>query len=140
MAIRLCAALVALGSMAFRTTRLYSSGLPDQTVQTDGAHRWALATFLLGAIALGLSRWWSRARVRFVVVIGIGCAFGTAAWVSGAYWRQVLVESQRDRDYRLDIAFGLPVVAIAGGLGCGLAIIQLTRIIKAEIGAHGEIR
>ena len=126
-----CAVLVLLGSCEHGTTRVWDGGAPGYgTVMTEGAGRWAGWTFLCGAAALGTvglaalvvaddrRRGWG-----MPLAVLTAAPFATAAALAGRYWLRLLDERERDRDYALGIAIGLPVVTIAGAVGFGLALL-----------------
>ena len=95
----------------------------------EGAGNWAGWTFLCGATALVLlavAAWvaadrrigWGAALAALAVV-----PFAAAAVVAGRYWRRRLDERERERDYALPIASGLPLVTVAGTAGVALALL-----------------
>lgn len=130
------AAAVVLGSLNFRTTRLYNAGLPDETLQADGAHRWAGWTLLLGFAALGLGAGWRKAGpARPLTAMGMAAALGWAARLAGAYHERVLAE-QRDptRFYELSISHGMAIVTVAGIAGASAAL------VLAGLSFHLQIR
>ena len=127
-----CAAagLVAVGSFLHGTSRTWNAGNPDGwTVHEEGALRWAVWTFPLGLLALGLLvlarrlALSGRPRVGALAAVPAAAALGLAARFVGTRWLAVLDEREAERDYVLRIAPGLPIVAAAGAVGALAALL-----------------
>lgn len=125
-----CAGLVLLASFGFGTSRAWG---PDPALgnagsgMREGAGRWAGWTFVSGLAALGaLLVATNFALGGHRALSGLTTApavppFVAAALVGGHHWLRLLDESQRNRDYVLTIAPGLPVVTLAAFAGAFLA-------------------
>ena len=134
----ICAALVLLGSLAFGTTRVCG---PDPALGStgsswrEGVACWAGWTFLCGLLSLG-----SLLLATSSVLAGhrrIGAAMAAlpvpllafAAFLAGRNWQRLLAERDRERDYVLHIAAGLPIVTLAASAGTLLAAILAIAIL-----------
>jgi hypothetical protein len=121
-----CAGFVILGSLAFRTTRVWRpmNGTGWSSWQ-EGAYRWAGWTLLCGVVALTvlviaalLPRRWGA-----LVALTAAGPFAVAAHLARQHWLRLLAERHQPRDYSLHIASGLPVVTVAGAVGAGLVLV-----------------
>jgi hypothetical protein len=131
------ALVVVFRSFSFRTARLFNAGMPDQTLQEDGAHRWAAWTVLLGLLALTLTLVLASEKRRGWTGVGIAAGIAgslvLAAKIAGSYWFHVRNELHEERSYDLTIAPGLPDVTIAAVLGSILAISFVAWLIWSQL-------
>lgn len=136
-----CAGLVLLGSFAFGTSRAWG---PDPVLgnagsgMREGAGRWAGWTFLSGLAALGallvatnFALGGHRALSGLTTALAVP-PFVVAALVGGHHWVRLLDERQRDRDYVLTIAHGLPVVTLAASAGAFLATAAAVLLLLSQ--------
>lgn len=126
----LAAGFVLLGSLDHGTTRVYDGGAPGYgTIAGEGAGRWAAGTFLCAWAALGalgLAAWVAadgRPRAAAIPAALAALPFGLAALLAGRHLTRLLAERDRERDYALDIAAGLPLVTGAAAAGAILALL-----------------
>ncbi len=95
----------------------------------EGALRWAIWTFpcglaalcSLGLAALAASDGRQVAGARLATLSA--AALAAAAIVAGRHWRRLLEEREREREYAVSIALGLPVVTLAGMTGALVALL-----------------
>lgn len=125
----LCAASVILGSFVHGTTRIYNDGVVGSgTIAEEGAGRWAVWTLISGGVSLGalvLSTWAALGRQRqmsaLLAVLAV-LPFIVSAVVAGRHWIRLLEEREREREYVLLIAKGLPTVTMGAVFGAALSL------------------
>lgn len=134
-----CARSVLLGSFAFPTRREWG---PDParanagSGMAEGAHRWAVGTFACGlaaaghhALAFGVFVLAAEDGGRGRRIVGAtlaalaGAPLALAAVLARRHLRRLLAERDRERDFALAIAAGLPIGTIAGAAGAGIALL-----------------
>jgi hypothetical protein len=127
-----CAVAAVLGSLAHGTTRTWVEDAGRMGHQ-EGARRWAMWTFLCGATALAaLVVGLARPRWRTGLAVVAAASFFVAARLAGPKWLRLRDERERERDYALHIASGLPVVTVAGAVGGVLALLLAIAWFRAE--------
>ena len=123
------ALLVLLGSCEYRTTRVWGPDPVDGTsgtIMTEGYERWALWTLLCGLaglFAVGLAALIAGGRGGAALAALAAGLLAVAAALAGRHWLRLVEEREREREYALGIATGLPVVTIAGASGGALALL-----------------
>jgi len=139
-----CAALELVGSFSFGTTRTWSGGAAasfdvdnDGMSQRDGAARWAGWGLLGGLVALGalVGGAVAPALLRAPLAVVAAVALLGAATPASRYWFVVRDELAAPRSYRLDMAAGLPVVAVVGTVGGMVALALAVSWLRAAVTA-----
>lgn len=125
------AVVVLLGSLDVGTTRRWEAGAAEPGIgameHREGAARWPGWTGLCGLVAIGMLLPVTRGRFDQHLDVGLLgllttlAALTVAAVLANQHWRRLLAEPE-DRAYELQIAHGLPIVAIGGAFGAALCL------------------
>lgn len=141
------AVVVMLGSCSYRTrwesTELRNGQVRSTGTATDGIGRWSYLTFPLGSLALGLLmaiQLLTRRQPRMaahrgrgisaaIAILAAACLAAASA-LANTYWQPLLTEQGAGATFtststmRLAyIAWGLPIVTIAGAIGAAVCIV-----------------
>lgn len=150
------AVVVALGSCSYRTrwesTELRDGQVRSRGTTTDGIGQWAYFTFPLGFLALGLlmvAQLLTRGQVRIAARQGRGisvavalvaaASLSSASAVAYTYLQPLLAEQAAGASITststmelVYIAWGLPIVTVAGALGAIVCILYCRSAILSQ--------